>query len=69
MELAVLPQRRAASSEQDLPPVLSYVMSLPTTPAERDACLKFVRDAESPERGYQGVLWGLLNTREFLLQH
>ena len=39
------------------------------TEAERDACLKFVAGAESPEKGFQGVLWGLLNTREFLLQH
>ena len=37
MESAVLPARRAAGSGRDLPPVLSYVMSLPTTPAERDA--------------------------------
>jgi hypothetical protein len=37
--------------------------------AERAACLKYLKDAGSPEKGLQGVLWGLLNTREFLLQH
>ena len=41
---------------------------LPTV-AERDACLTFVKNAESPEKGLQGVLWSLVNTREFLLQH
>lgn len=47
---------------------LATVSRLPTA-TERDACLKFVAEAESAEKGYQGVLWGLLNTREFLLQH
>ncbi len=36
---------------------------------EREACLKYLRAAESPEKGLQGVMWSLLNTREFLLQH
>ena len=44
-------------------------VSRPPTSPEREACLKFVLEAESPEKGFQGVLWGLLNTREFLLQH
>jgi hypothetical protein len=41
----------------------------PPSAAELAACLKFVTDAGSPERGLQGVLWSLVNTREFLLQH
>ena len=36
---------------------------------ERDACLKYLQAAGSPEAGLQGVLWSLVNTREFLLQH
>jgi hypothetical protein len=47
---------------------LATVSRLPSA-AERDACLKFVAGAESAEKGFQSVLWGLLNTREFLLQH
>jgi hypothetical protein len=47
---------------------LATVSRLPTD-AERAACLKFLSAAESPEKGLHGVLWGLLNTREFLLQH
>jgi hypothetical protein len=48
-----------------------YLATLSRLPsdAERDACVKFVKAAESPEKGLQGVLWSLLNTREFLLQH
>ena len=37
--------------------------------SERDACLKYLKAAESAEKGLQGVLWSLVNTREFLLQH
>jgi hypothetical protein len=44
-------------------------VSRPPSSVEREACLKFVAEADTPEKGFQGVLWGLLNTREFLLQH
>jgi hypothetical protein len=47
---------------------LGTVSRLPDE-VERQACLKYLRRAETPEKGLQGVLWGLLNTREFLLQH
>ena len=36
---------------------------------ERESCLSFVAAASSPADGWHGVLWGLLNTREFVLQH
>jgi hypothetical protein len=44
-------------------------LSRPPTDTEREACRKYLKAAGSPEKGLQGVLWGLLNTREFLLQH
>ncbi len=47
---------------------LATVSRLPTE-VEREACLKFIESAESPENGLQNVLWSLINTREFLLQH
>ena len=28
-----------------------------------------IASGTTPEKGLQGVLWGLVNTREFLLQH
>ena len=47
---------------------LATVSRLPTSD-ERSACLSYLKAAESPEKGLQGVLWGLLNTREFVVQH
>lgn len=41
----------------------------PPTDAERDACRNFLASAENAESGLQNVLWCLINTREFLLQH
>jgi hypothetical protein len=36
---------------------------------ERQACLKYVRESASPVEGLRGVMWSLVNTREFMLQH
>ncbi len=47
---------------------LATVSRLPTD-LERDACLSFIATSESSEHGFQNVLWSLINTREFLLQH
>jgi hypothetical protein len=44
-------------------------VSRPPSNAEREACLKYLQAADSRELGLQGVLWSLMNTREFLLQH
>jgi hypothetical protein len=48
-----------------------YLATLGRLPddAERQACLKYLKGSETPEKGLQGVLWALLNTREFVLQH
>lgn len=48
-----------------------YLLTLSRTPsaAERDACLKYIRASATPADGLRGVMWSLLNTREFLLQH
>lgn len=47
---------------------LATVSRLPTE-EERDVCLKFIAASENPENGLKNVLWTLINTREFLLQH
>lgn len=44
-------------------------VSRPPSESELSACIAFVKGAESPEKGLQGMLWSLLNTKEFLLQH
>jgi hypothetical protein len=47
---------------------LSTLSRLPGE-AEQAACLKYLQKAATPEKGLQGVMWSLLNTKEFLLQH
>ena len=37
--------------------------------AEKSACRTFVRESATPAEGLRSVLWSLLNTREFVLQH
>jgi len=48
-----------------------YLVTLcrPPSEVERQACLKYVRESATPTEGLRGVMWSLLNTREFLLQH
>jgi hypothetical protein len=44
-------------------------LSRPPTDEERETCLAHVRASASASRGYEGLLWALLNTREFVLVH
>jgi hypothetical protein len=39
------------------------------TDAERQSCLSYVQDRSSSLRSFQDILWSLLNTREFILNH
>ena len=41
---------------------------LPTAD-EHQACMKYLKKAPSTVKGLQGILWSLINTREFILQH
>jgi hypothetical protein len=41
----------------------------PPSAAEKQACAAYLAKSPTRLKGLQGVLWGLLNTREFLLQH
>jgi hypothetical protein len=48
-----------------------YLLTLGRFPneIEASACRKYLQESESPTKGLHGILWSLLNTREFLLQH
>jgi len=48
-----------------------YLVALGRLPkdVEQQACLKYLEKSESAVKGLQGILWSLLNTREFILQH
>lgn len=47
---------------------LATVSRLPTS-LERETCLQFLTASDSMETGLHNILWCLINTREFLLQH
>jgi hypothetical protein len=58
-----------AGNERRIEEIYLCTLSRPPDEAERRACLKYVRESASPAEGLRGVMWSLLNTREFLLQH
>ena len=39
------------------------------TPDEMDRCAQYLAQAESPLAGAKGLLWTLLNTKEFIVNH
>jgi hypothetical protein len=39
------------------------------TPDEMDRCLAYMAQADSPANGAKGLLWTLLNTKEFIVNH
>jgi hypothetical protein len=43
-------------------------LSRPPTPAERSRALQVIRQTRTPRLGLEDVLWGLLNSKEFLLR-
>ncbi len=46
-----------------------WTLSRLPTDAERQICVEHVRKNASVIRGFEGLLWSLLNTREFILNH
>ena len=66
--VAQLQKQTADGPERIRELYLSTLARLPDE-AELAACQQFVAEASSPDAGLQGVLWSLLNTKEFVLQH
>ncbi len=58
-----------SDDEKRIEELYLWTLSRLPTNDERPVCLKYVKDASTPQRGYEDVLWSLLNTREFLLNH
>jgi hypothetical protein len=61
--------KAVADDEKRIEELFLWVLSRPPTDEERRTCVKYVKDAPTPQRGYEDLMWGLLNTREFLLNH
>lgn len=61
--------KEITADEHRIEEVYLWTLSRLPTAEEMDACMSYLKEAPSPERGLQDVLWGLLNTREFLLNH
>jgi hypothetical protein len=47
---------------------LRTVSRLPT-PDEFDRCTQYLAQADSPQAGAKGLLWALINTKEFIVNH
>jgi hypothetical protein len=58
------PEARQAIEELHL-----WSLSRPPLEAELQACMTHLKSSPSYQRGLEDVLWGLLNTREFQLNH
>jgi len=67
--LATVLSKRNAKDDENIEELFLTVVSRPPTEGERLACRSYLADAPSPAEGYQGILWSLVNTKEFLLQH
>jgi hypothetical protein len=46
-----------------------WTLSRLPTDEERRTCTQYIQESTSPHRGMEDVLWSLLNTKEFLLNH
>jgi hypothetical protein len=46
-----------------------WTLSRLPTAQEKQACLDYLKDSATPQKGVEGLMWSLLNTREFLLNH
>ena len=46
-----------------------WTLSRPPSAEELQACVGYMKDSPTPQRGLEDVMWSLLNTREFQLNH
>jgi hypothetical protein len=44
-----------------------WALGRPPTAAERGLCVEALRKAPSPRQGLEGVMWALINSKEFVL--
>jgi hypothetical protein len=70
--LQVLIESAEVHPERCVEELYQAVLSRPPRPAERERLVKFIRSggpSHDPKRAMADVLWALLNSSEFLLNH
>jgi hypothetical protein len=61
--------KEIADTDKEIEEVFLVALGRLPSDSERQACQKYMKESESAVKGLQGVLWSLVNTREFVLQH
>jgi hypothetical protein len=47
--------------------VFLWTLGRPPTDAERKLCLAYLEKSPSGQKGVEGLMWGLVNSKEFVL--
>jgi hypothetical protein len=61
--------KEISDDDRRIEEVFLLTLSRLPTDAERQACRKYLQESATPTKGLKGLMWSLLNTREFILQH
>jgi hypothetical protein len=61
--------KEVADDEKRIDELFLWTLGRFPVEEERRTCLKYVKESMTPQRGYEDLVWSLLNTREFLLNH
>jgi hypothetical protein len=57
------------NNAQRIDELFLWTVARPPTEAEKQKCLDYLQGSPSPQKGLEGLMWTLMNTREFLLIH
>ncbi|MFO0863450.1 MAG: DUF1549 and DUF1553 domain-containing protein [Gemmataceae bacterium] len=60
---------KIAGDDQRIDELYLWTLSRLPTEDEKRTCLAYLKESPTPRRGLEDVLWSLINTREFLLNH
>jgi hypothetical protein len=47
--------------------IFLWTLGRPPSDAERKVCLEYLKASPSPQKGAEGLMWGLINSKEFVL--
>jgi urease accessory protein UreF len=61
--------KKPASDTERITELFLATVSRPPTDREIELCVNFLRSSSSSRQGYEGLLWSLLNSNEFIFNH